>query len=207
MAQPPPPWDTIPNNRPPAGYRPRLQQPYGRPPYTRLPPTPPKKRLPVIAWIGIGVGGVLLIAVLANTGTTGSTDATMTTSPLRTSTARVVTATPTRTTSGTGASSTRAATPTVAPTPLPTNAVAIQVVTVKDDPVNVRRFADASAPVIGTLAARTEVPVVGADVTGSDGTTRWVHVRIGEQDGYVRSDLVSAHHVPSRVNPTAAPAG
>jgi hypothetical protein len=205
MAQPPP-WETIPNNRPPAGYRPRLQQPYGRPPYTRLPPKPPKKRLPVIAWIGIGVG-VLLIAALANTGTTGSTDATMTTAPHSTSTARIGTATPIRTASATGASSTRNATSTVAAPSSPSGTVAVEVVTVKDDPVNVRQFADATAPVIGTLAAGVEVSVVGADTTGSDGTTRWVHVRIGEQDGYVRSDLVSAHHAPSRVSPTAAPTG
>jgi hypothetical protein len=70
----------------------------------------------------------------------------------------------------------------------------------------VRQFADANAPVIGTLAAGAEVPVIGADTTGSDGATRWVHVRIGDRDGYVRSDLVSEHHASASAVPASGSA-
>lgn len=197
-----PPWRTMPKDEPPAGYRPLLQQPYGRPPYAPRQPGPTTKRLPRIAWIGIGIG-VLIVLLIGPHGSGNSGDAT-TATPYRTTATGAPTSTaslrsiPVIATVTRGATATQGAIPTpraatttpAAPPPAP----AAPVVTVKESPVNVRQSADPNAPVIGTLDPATDATVLGPDTTGPDGATRWVHVRAGETTGYVRSDLVSAPH-------------
>ncbi|MCA1668144.1 MAG: SH3 domain-containing protein [Thermomicrobia bacterium] len=94
----------------------------------------------------------------------------------------------------------------VAP-PTPT-AIVPQVVTVKEDAVNVRDSASMDAPAFATLDNGTELSVLGPDTTGPDGATRWVHVTANGRDGYVRSDLVSvprAYASPTPVPPTPIP--
>ncbi len=75
-----------------------------------------------------------------------------------------------------------------------TAAAAAQVVTAKGEPVNVRQAANTNAPIIGLLDANTDATVLGEDTTDPDGATRWVHVRAGNKEGYVRSDLVGTPH-------------
>ena len=194
------PWQTMPKEEPPAGYRPLLQQPYGRAPYPRQPGTG-KKRLPPIAWIGIGIG-ILIVLVTSSNSANKSGDATISATPFSTATAAptpssrsiVVIGTAPRATTPLSSAlpTTKVATATsAAPPPAP---AAAQVVTVKESPVNVRQSADPNAPVIATLDPATDATIIGPDTTGPDGATRWVHVRAGNTTGYVRSDLVGAPH-------------
>ncbi len=43
------------------------------------------------------------------------------------------------------------------------------------------------------IPAGRNLAVVGADI--SDGTSRWMHVRYGDREGYVRGDLVDTPHL------------
>lgn len=85
-----------------------------------------------------------------------------------------------------------------------------QVVTVKDEAVNLRASADVASAVVMLVPPGTDASVIGEDSTGSDGVTRYIHARVGDKEGYLRSDLVSAPHVvtpapPTPIAPTAAP--
>lgn len=86
------------------------------------------------------------------------------------------------------------------PTPKPS-----QVVTVKEDAVNLRQSADVAAAVVTLVPPGTDATVIGEDTTGPDGVTRYVHARVGSNEGYLRSDLVSAPHVVTPAPPTAVP--
>jgi len=101
--------------------------------------------------------------------------------------------------------------PTTAATPIPTAPAtaappAPQVVTVKGEPVNLRQAADGGSAVVVLVPPGTDATVLGADTTGPDGVTRYVHARVGDKEGYLRSDLVSAPHgttdTPVAANPT-----
>lgn len=99
------------------------------------------------------------------------------------------------------------------PPPLATSAptpMVLQVVTVKDEAVNLRQSADVAAAVVTLVPPGTDATVIGEDTTGPDGVTRYVHARVGDNEGYLRSDLVSAPHEvtpvpPTPIPPTAAP--
>lgn len=80
-----------------------------------------------------------------------------------------------------------------------------QVVTVKEDAVNLRQSADVAAAVVTLVPPGTDATVIGEDTTGPDGVTRYVHARVGSNEGYLRSDLVSAPHVVTPAPPTAVP--
>jgi len=102
--------------------------------------------------------------------------------------------------------------PNTAATPIPTalataTTPAPQVVTVKGEPVNLRQAADGGSAVVVLVPPGTDAAVIGADTTGPDGVTRYVYARVGDKEGYLRSDLVSAPHVatPTPVPPTPAP--
>lgn len=89
--------------------------------------------------------------------------------------------------------------PTTAATPIPTapataTSPAPQVVTVKGEPVNLRQAADGGSAVVVLVPPGTDATVLGADTTGPDGVTRYVHARVGDKEGYLRSDLVSVPH-------------
>lgn len=89
---------------------------------------------------------------------------------------------------------------TAAPTPKPS-----QVVTVKEDAVNLRAAADVGSAVVTLVPPGTDATVIGEDTTGPDGVTRYVYARVGDQEGYLRSDLVSAPHVVTPAPPTVVP--
>lgn len=110
------------------------------------------------------------------------------------------------------ATSTPKPAPTTAATPIPTAPAtatppAPQVVTVKGEPVNLRQAADGGSAVVVLVPPGTDATVIGEDATGPDGVTRYVYARVGDKEGYLRSDLVSAPHVatPTPVPPTPAP--
>lgn len=105
------------------------------------------------------------------------------------------------------ATSTPKPAPTTAATPIPTapataTAPAPQVVTVKGEPVNLRQAADGGSAVVVLIDPGTDATVIGEDTTGPDGATRYVHARVGDKEGYLRSDLVSAPHIATPIPPT-----
>lgn len=150
-------------------------------------------------WVVL-VGIVVVIAAAALQSQGNTTHTAPTTAPRITpTTATLLASQPTS--SAVIATATQSAAPTAAPsatsTSAPTSIPAPQVVTAKENPVNVRQSAALDAPVVASLAAGTDAPVLSEDTTGPDGATRWVHVRAGDKDGYVRSDLVSSPHTAS----------
>jgi len=143
----------------------------------------------------------VLLSVLVLAGCAGVSTATPPRAPTAT-TAGVSTAIP-------GSSVTPAASATiaathVADTPTPMSRTS-QVVTVKDDAVNLRKSADVAAAVVTLVPSGTDATVISEDETGPDGVTRYIHVRVGDKEGYLRSDLVSAPHVVTPAPPTAVP--
>jgi hypothetical protein len=103
------------------------------------------------------------------------------------------------------AATTAPATPTrVADTPTPTPSPP-QVVTVKGEAVNLRQAADVASAIVTLVPPGTDARVIGEDTTGPDGVTRYVHARVGDKEGYLRSDLVSEPHVATPAPPTAIP--
>ena len=74
-----------------------------------------------------------------------------------------------------------------------------------DDGANVRDKPDTSGQVIAKADYGAELPALDANVTGADGTSKWVKVTIQGQTGFVRSDLVAGPQAPSPPRPPAAP--
>lgn len=154
---------------------------------------------------GIGCGGIIgLIALLVVIGAVmGNSKATPT--PGTTFAASIATATTAPIAQTTVASSPSVATVASTAAPLaatPTPAAAPQIVTVKEDAVNLRQSADVAAAVVTLVPPGTDVTVIGEDTTGPDGVTRYVHARVGDKEGYLRSDLVSEHHDGVATTPT-----
>lgn len=86
-----------------------------------------------------------------------------------------------------------------------------QVVTVKDEATNLRQAADVASAVVMLVQPGTDAKVIGEDETGPDGVTRYIHAQVGDKEGYLRSDLVSAPRAgtpapPKVIPPTSAPA-
>ena len=79
-----------------------------------------------------------------------------------------------------------------------------QVVTVTaSDGIRIRREPSTDAEVVAGVDGGNVLTVVEESVPGNDGSSRWVHVRYAEKDGYVRSDLVGPVHTPSATKPPA----
>lgn len=93
--------------------------------------------------------------------------------------------------------------PTIPTSPPPPTPSGPQVVTVQGrDPLNVRLLPDPSAAVIALIGAGADVLVLEQDVIGADRTIHWVHVRVGDRDGYVRAEFVNAAHPSAGPIPT-----
>lgn len=175
-------------------------------PPTSLRPAPPRSGLHPLGIAGIVLGSLLLLFIVAVAATPTKQEAAATATSATTrlasggstpsvapTVAAVGTATGIRSTPSVGAASPTA------------TAMPPQVVTVKDNPVQVREAASADAPVIATLPVGTELAVLGPDATGPDGTTRWVPVAANGRNGFVRSDLVTARTAYAKATPIPAP--
>lgn len=173
-------------------------------PPTAMRPAPPRSGMHPLGIVGIVLGCLLLLFIIAvaatpttpRAGATASVAATRAAGNAATqgagsSIANVATATETRATPSVGA-----ATPTA-------TAMPPQVVSIKDNPAPVRESANSEAPVFATLPVGTELSVLGADVTGPDGATRWVPVAANGRNAFVRSDLVTERraYVPATATP------
>ncbi len=157
---------------------------------------------------GVGCGSILIvIALLVVIGVVNGTDKAIPT-PGRTFAASIAPATTVPVAQATIAASPSATTLASTATPLPatpTPTSAPQIVTVKEDAVNLRQSADVGSAVVTLVPPGTDATVIGEDTTGPDGVTRYVHARVGNQEGYLRSDLVSEHRdgVVAAIAPTA----
>lgn len=93
---------------------------------------------------------------------------------------------------GTGSATPPAAAATNGSTPAGS---AVQVVTVNPgDVVRIRSKPSTNADTTVEVAGGNDLVVIGANVPGSDGTSRWFHVLYGTKEGYVRGDLVGSPH-------------
>ena len=102
------------------------------------------------------------------------------------------TATPVTPARGTGSATPPAAAATNGGTPA---GASVQVVTVNPgDVVRIRSKPSTNADTTVEVAGGTDLVVIGANVPGSDGTSRWFHVLYGTKEGYVRGDLVGSPH-------------
>ncbi len=71
----------------------------------------------------------------------------------------------------------------------------VQVVTVNPgNVVRIRSKPSTDAETTVEVAGGNDLVVIGANVPGSDGTSRWFHVLYGTKEGYVRGDLVGSPH-------------
>lgn len=153
--------------------------------------------------VGIIIGLLILLTSLNST-----TGGKATTTPLATAVRTIATATSAPVLQATAASSLSVATLAPSATPSPTTPAPTtipQIVTVKEEAVNLRQSADVDSAVVTLVPPGTDAQVIGEDSTGPDGVTRYVHARVGDQEGYLRSDLVSAPHVATPAPPTAVP--
>ncbi len=96
-------------------------------------------------------------------------------------------------------------TPAAPSIPVP-SATSSQVVKVTaDDGANVRDKPDTNGAVVAKLDFGAEPPVLETNVTGADGTSKWVRVSVAGKTGFIRSDLVTAPQAPSPPQPPAPP--
>lgn len=156
------------------------------------------------------IGIVALVVVLAIiAGKSGTKTATATPARSQAATATLAASSTPASAAATTAVSSLAST--VQATVTPTSDIATptpkssQVVTVKEDAVNLRQSADVAAAVVTLVPPGTDATVIGEDTTGPDGATRYIRARVGSNEGYLRSDLVSAPHVVTPAPPTAVP--
>ncbi len=171
--------------QPPQGYHP--------PPTIVVQQAPPRKGC-MSGCVSI-IGGVIVLVIVAGifNSLNGNGAKPTATAAIRTPTAV------------TAAQETAIPAPTATPNIVSTPTVGPMIVTVKDNPVNVRQAAALDAPIVTTVDVGLDLFVLGPDTTGPDGQTRWVHVQANGTDGYVRSDLVTAPHPPPTPTPTVAP--
>lgn len=176
-----------------------------------LPPRSPFRGHPVRTVALAVAGTVVLLAVIGATASNGKASSTAT--PVASDGEATITAA--NATIARGSELIRLATANTpkATAPPPTTTVAApatastaarQIVTVKDEAVNLRQSADVAAAVVTLVPPGTDATVIGEDATGPDGVTRYVHARVGDKEGYLRSDLVSAPRVGSASVPTTA---
>lgn len=93
-----------------------------------------------------------------------------------------------------------------APVTAASSGTPIQVVKVTaDDGANVRDKPDINGEVIAKLDFGAEIPPVETNVTGTDGTSKWVRISVAGKTGFVRSDLVTGPQAPSPTKPPATP--
>jgi hypothetical protein len=96
--------------------------------------------------------------------------------------------------------------PAPAVSPVASTGQPLQIVKVTaDDGVNIREKPDANSNVIVKADYGAEFPFLELDVPGTDGTSHWVHVNLGDKTGYIRKDLVSDPQAPSPPTPTPDP--
>jgi uncharacterized protein YgiM (DUF1202 family) len=89
----------------------------------------------------------------------------------------------------------------VAPTGQPLQVVKVTA----DDGVNVREKPDANSAIVTKADYGAEFAFLELDVVGTDGTSHWVHVNLGDKTGYIRKDLVTGPQAPSPPTPTPDP--
>ena len=96
-------------------------------------------------------------------------------------------------------------TPAAASIPAPPASSSQVVKVTADDGANVRDKPDTNGAVIAKLDFGAEAPVLEANVSGADGTSKWVRVSAAGKTGFIRSDLVTGPQAPSPTQPPATP--
>lgn len=92
--------------------------------------------------------------------------------------------------------------PAAAPPGTPSQVVKVTA----SDGANVRDKPDTNGTVIAMLEFGAEAPVLEANVTGTDGASKWVSVSVAGKTGFIRSDLITGPQAPSPTQPPASTA-
>ena len=81
-------------------------------------------------------------------------------------------------------------------------ATSSQVVKVTaSDGANVRDKPDTNGAVVAMLEFGAEAPVLETNITGADGTSKWVRVTVAGKTGFIRDDLITGPQAPSPPQP------
>ncbi len=78
-------------------------------------------------------------------------------------------------------------------TVIPAAGFAVVTVTASDG-VTIRSQPSIASVAAGQAAVGSDLTVIGADVLDPNSTSRWIHIRVGNIEGFVRSDLVNEPH-------------
>jgi len=78
-------------------------------------------------------------------------------------------------------------------TVIPASGFAVVTVTASDG-VTIRSQPTMTSVAAGQAAVGSDLTVIGADVLDPNSTSRWIHVRVGSVEGFVRGDLVNEPH-------------
>lgn len=105
-----------------------------------------------------------------------------------------------------GAPSGSAPSGTVPAAPAPSGTPTQVVKVTADDGANARDKPDTNGEVIAKIDFGAEVPVLETNITGADGTSKWVRISVAGKTAFIRSDLVTGPQAPSPTRPPAPPA-
>jgi len=78
-------------------------------------------------------------------------------------------------------------------TVIPASGFAVVTVTASDG-VTIRSQPTTTSVATGQATVGSDLTVIGADVLDPNSTSRWIHVRAGSIEGFVRGDLVNEPH-------------